>query len=97
MPISTGNPATVAYAMALGITTAAVVSPARTSGRNQSARYCDSQSRRGRRKLTLAGFAGDAAREMGPRGIAGGHAANRSPSASRYLAGRLAGPAAEGV
>mgnify|MGYP003694063189 CR=1 FL=1 len=47
-----------------------VVRPARTSGRNQSARYCDSQSRREGENSTLAGFAGDAGREMGPRGIA---------------------------
>ena len=52
MPISIGSPATVAYAMALGITTAAVVSPASTSGRNQSPRYCDSQSSNGRRNIT---------------------------------------------
>src|SRR5215467_11306545 len=43
-PTCTGNPAIVAYAIAIGITTAALVSPASTSGRSHSFRYPISQS-----------------------------------------------------
>src|SRR6188768_1605959 len=70
MPISMGTPATVAYAIAFGITTAAVVSPARISRRNQVGWYSDNQSSSGGRKLTHAAFAGGPHGDMGPRGNA---------------------------
>ena len=43
-PTCTGSPAIVEYAMAIGITTAALVSPASTSGHSHSFRYPISQS-----------------------------------------------------
>src|ERR1700745_3540077 len=43
-PTSTGRPAMVAYAIDFGMTTAAAVNPAMTSGRNQSLRYEASHS-----------------------------------------------------
>src|SRR5262245_52929272 len=78
--------------MALGMTTAAVVSPATMSGRNHSARYCDNQSSSGRRKLIGAAFAAGPSCEMGLRANPG-YAALISTSAAQGFARRLAGPA----
>src|SRR6188474_1363192 len=49
-----GRPATVAYPMPFGMTTAAVVSPATTSERSHSLRSCGSHSSRDTGELTIA-------------------------------------------